>query len=231
MSHSSNPVDPGPLTPECLAILGLAPPVTEEDVKQAFLEKVKTSHPDHGGNAQQFMRLQEAFEQATEYARFKAGRMQWLSSWVEQYAEQQQLVEEIKTLGGSTEIESVDWLAQSIGTDFATVLDRITAVRLIGPQFDDEVISRLAEQWRPLAALRHLELKNSRVTSVGLRQLGGLVSMQHLDLSGTKVNRHTLQSVLRKLDRLQTLVLTNTGIGWLSRLRLRFDNRGLKILN
>ncbi len=83
-------------TLEVLAVLGLKPPVSVEDVKQAYLEKAKTAHPDRGGDPQAFVRLHVAFEQATEYARFKAGRMQWLSGWVEQYAEQQALIDEIR---------------------------------------------------------------------------------------------------------------------------------------
>ena len=94
-------------TLEILAVLGLRPPVTVDDVKQAYLEKAKTAHPDRGGDPQAFIRLHEAFEQATEYARFKAGRMQWLSGWVEQYAEQQELIQEVQTLGGQCEVESV----------------------------------------------------------------------------------------------------------------------------
>ncbi len=78
---------------EFLTVLGLAPPVTEQDVMQAYLDKCKAIHPDHGGNVTEFKRLHEAFEQATEYARFKASRMQWLSQWVEQYAEQEQVIE------------------------------------------------------------------------------------------------------------------------------------------
>ena len=85
--------------PEFLVVLGLRQPVTVEDVKQAYLEKAKLAHPDHGGNVQQFIALQKAFEQATEYAKFKAGRMKWLSGWVEQYAEQQALIDELKALG------------------------------------------------------------------------------------------------------------------------------------
>ena len=98
---------------EFLVVLGLIPPVTVEDVRQAYLEKAKTAHPDRGGSGDEFVRLQQAFEQATEYARFKAGRMQWLSQWVGQYADQEQVVGEIRALGGSVEIESCDWLATS----------------------------------------------------------------------------------------------------------------------
>ena len=41
---------------EFLGILGLAPPVTEEDVKQAYLVKARTAHPDQGGSVEKFKR-------------------------------------------------------------------------------------------------------------------------------------------------------------------------------
>ena len=34
--------------PEFMAILGLLPPYSREDVKRAYLAKVRTAHPDHG---------------------------------------------------------------------------------------------------------------------------------------------------------------------------------------
>src|SRR3990172_9069662 len=138
---------------EFLTLLGLAPPVTEEDVKQAYLDKAKAAHPDRGGDVESFKRLQEAFEQATEYARFKAGRMQWLSRWVEQYAEQEKVVEHIKALGGTVEVKSSDPLSRSIGPDFAAVLDKVVGIRLSGPKIDDAVVLQLATQRRMLAGL------------------------------------------------------------------------------
>jgi hypothetical protein len=215
--------------PEFLVLLGLVPPLTVEDVKQAYLEKAKTAHPDHGGSAEQFVQLHKAFEQATEYARFKAGRMQWLSQWVEQYAEQEQVVGEVKALGGSVEVDSSEWLATSIGADFATVLDRLIAIRLAGRRIDDRVLVNLAARRRTAAALERLELIDTQVTSVGLGQLQYFESLRHLDLSGTRVSRRAVQSILHDLRRLESIVLRNTGIGWWSRLRLRFSRRGLAV--
>ena len=157
--------------PEFLVVLGLSQPVTVDDVKQAYLEKAKTAHPDHGGDVQTFIRLQQAFEQATEYARFKAGRMKWLSGWVEQYAEQQQAIEQIKALGGSVEVESVDWMARTVGSDFATVLERVTTLRLDGPTVDDRTLLALIEHRRTLSGMHRLELTNTRVTGEGLAML------------------------------------------------------------
>jgi hypothetical protein len=183
-------------TLEFLAVLGLSPPVTVEDVKQAYLDKAKSAHPDRGGDAAAFVRLHEAFEQATEYARFKASRMQWLSGWVEQYAELQQLIEQIKALGGQTDVDSEESLQQTIGADFAAVMDRLTTVRLSGPQIDDAVLVQLAPMLRRQGGLRTLALTNTSVTSVGLRQLHRCESLRHLDLSGTKVSAQAVSALL-----------------------------------
>ncbi len=214
---------------EFLAILGLTQPVTVEDVKQAYLEKAKSAHPDRGGDAAQFVRLQKAFEQATEYAQFKAGRMQWLTRWVEQYAEQEQFVQEVKALGGTVKVSSAEALTRSIGHDFATVLERINAIRLSGPQIDDAVILQLTAQRRILAGLKRLELIDTRVTSVGLQHLHVLDSLQQLDLTGTRVGLHAIESLIKELPRLEGLVLRNTGLGWWARLKLRFAGHDLTI--
>ncbi len=219
--------DQSPQRIECLAILGLNPPVTVEDVKQAYLDKVKVAHPDRGGDAQQFIRLHEAFQQATEYAEFKAGRMQWLSRWVEQYADQQLVVQEIHELGGRIEIESVNWLAQSIGPDFATVLDRIVLLHLAGPKVDDRVLHEVATQRRALSGVRRLELINTSITSAGLSALNDCQSLRYLDLTGTRVNSQAVRLLLHKLPSLETIVLVGTGVGWWSKIRYRWSRPGL----
>ena len=93
---SSLPPKPNPkpadrTVPECISILGLLPPVTAEDVKQAYLAKARTAHPDRGGDAAAFMRLQKAFDEANDYVKFKAGKLEWLASKIEAYAEPEAL--------------------------------------------------------------------------------------------------------------------------------------------
>lgn len=220
------PVD---LNLEFLTVLGLTQPVTVEDVKQAYLEKAKAAHPDRGGDVKQFVRLQKAFEQATEYAQFKAGRMQWLTRWVEQYAEQEQLVKELKALGGSVTVNSADVLTSSIGQDFATVLERIQGIHLSGKRIDDAVLLHLGMQRRILAGLKRLDLIDTSVTSVGLQQLHDLDNLEHLDLSGTQVGFHALETLVRELPRIETLGLRNSGINLWSRMKLRFVRHDLVI--
>lgn len=214
---------------EFLAILGLAPPVTEEDVKQAYLVKARTAHPDQGGSVEEFKRLQEAFEQATEYARFKSGRMQWLSRWVEQYAEQEKLIERIKSWGGEVEINASDPLNRSIGPDFAVVLDKLIGVRLTGSQVTDATIEKLVAERRMLAGLRKLALINTSVTEVGLLKVRELDTLRHLDLTGTPVDPDVLDVILPPLQLLETLTLDQTGIGWTTKVKLRVKHRKLTI--
>lgn len=214
---------------EFLAVLGLTQPVSVEDVKQAYLDKAKTAHPDRGGDMQQFIRLQKAYEQATEYAQFKAGRMQWLTRWVEQYAEQQRVIDQVKALGGIVEVKPCDWLTQSIGPDFATVLDRVTAIRLSGPDINDNTLLNLAAERRILAGLKRLELIDTKVTPAGLQQLQEFESLTHLDITGTRAGPRVIEWLVRHLPQLESLVLRRTSIGWWSRMKLRMAHRGLSI--
>ncbi len=214
---------------EFLTVLGLAPPVTEEDVKQAYLVKARTAHPDQGGDVEQFKRLQEAFEQATEYARFKSSRMQWLSRWVEQYAEQDKFIERIKGLGGHVEVKASDPMTRSIGPDFAVVLDKLTGISLEGPNIDDATMAELVSQKRMLAGLHKLALLDTSVTYVGLLKVRELQNLRELDLSGTEVDPATLEPVLRELRSLEVLKLDRTGIGWPARVKLRVRYRNLTI--
>ena len=55
--------------PPCLVALDLQIPCTEEDVLSAYRERVKSLHPDRGGDMQKFLRLQRNFEQAMHLVR------------------------------------------------------------------------------------------------------------------------------------------------------------------
>src|SRR4029079_17625433 len=54
--------------PEFMVTLGLLPPYSAEDIKAAYFEKARAAHPDLGGTAQDFIRLQDAYQKAVEYA-------------------------------------------------------------------------------------------------------------------------------------------------------------------
>jgi len=128
MSQPASSSQPSAQRPECLEILGLMPPVTLEDVKQAYLVRAREAHPDRGGSQQDFVRVQQAFEDATEFVKFKASKLEWLASKIDAYAEQQEVATETIERGGSIEMEETDWLRKSFGDDFGHVADKLVAV-------------------------------------------------------------------------------------------------------
>ena len=175
--------------PECLSILGLLPPVTLEDVKQAYLAKARTAHPDRGGDPAAFMRLQKAFEDANDYVKFKAGKLEWLASKIESYAQQQEVVTETIERGGEVEMEEADWLESSFGEDFGRVADKLVAVRLHGAAADDLFAILLGFRAAALKDLAVLDLAGGTLTDEGLQQLKDLKALRSLDLRGTAVGK------------------------------------------
>lgn len=45
-------------------VLGIAPAASEEEIKRAYRKRALETHPDHGGDAEAFRRVQHAYEQA-----------------------------------------------------------------------------------------------------------------------------------------------------------------------
>jgi hypothetical protein len=212
--------------PACLEILGLRPPLTAEDVKQAYLAKAVTAHPDRGGSAEQFVLLQRAFEEANDYVKFKASKLEWLASKVEAYAEQQEVADAAIERGGAIEMEETDWLRKSFGDDFGHVADKLVAVRLRGPQADDVFAVLLGFRAESLKDLALLDLAGGTITDEGLVQLKGLKGLRHLDLRGSAVGRLAAE-VPSWFEKLEFLGLPKGAVGLFGRLamprRLRLE--------
>jgi hypothetical protein len=58
-----------PKVPRCLVVFGLGWPCEKEELLRAYREKIKTQHPDHGGDQKQFLKLQAHFEEAMAMVR------------------------------------------------------------------------------------------------------------------------------------------------------------------
>ena len=170
-------------------MLGLLLPVTAEDVKQAYLAKAMTMHPDRGGDPAEFVLLQKAFEEANDYVQCKAGKLEWLASKIEAYAQQQDVVSETIDRGGEVEMEEADWLRKSFGEDFGHVADKLVSVRLRGPAADDVFAILLGFRADSLKDLAVLDLAGGGLTDEGLLQLKSLTSLRSLDLRGTAVGK------------------------------------------
>lgn len=65
---TETPGDTAPSRESAFAALGLAASATEDDVRAAYRERVKSVHPDHGGDVESFRRLREAYTVARERA-------------------------------------------------------------------------------------------------------------------------------------------------------------------
>jgi hypothetical protein len=205
--------------PECLSILGLLPPVSLEDVKQAYMVKAMQAHPDRGGDPQEFIRLQKAFDDATEFVKFKASKIEWLASKIDAYAQQQEVATETIERGGSIEMEETDWLRRSFGEDFGHVADKLVAVRLPNGRADDVFAILLGFRADSLKDLAVLDLTGGPLTDEGLLQLKELKSLRHLDLRGTKVGKLAVE-VPGWFEQLEFLGLPKGAVGLFARMTM-----------
>jgi hypothetical protein len=216
---SSPPPPAAQQHPRCLTVLGLLPPVTDEDVKQAYLAKAKELHPDRGGDPAKFIDVQRAYEEAKDFVKFKAGKLEWLAAKIDAYAEQQEVVTETIERGGEVEMEETDWLKKSFGEDFGHVADKLVALRLNGPRADDVFAVLLGFRAGSLKDLARLDLAGGSITDEGLLQLKELTSLRHLDLRGTAVSKLGLDAV-QWFEQLEFLGLPSAAVGFFTRMTL-----------
>ncbi len=216
---TANTTDANAARAEFLETLGLSLPISEEDVQQAFLERVKSVHPDRGGTVEEFRRLERAYKQALQYARFRQGRRQWLRMVVDRYIHREKIIEEVKRLGGNVELEHVEWIKDDIGEDFAQMTERIIAIRVHGSSVDDRFIGTLQQHRMALDGLSELDLSSTAVTNEGVVQLGAFAYLRRLDLRDTSID-NTALTVLNSLRELEWLGLDGTQVNLLGRLML-----------
>jgi hypothetical protein len=171
--------------PDFMATLGLLPPYAVEDVKQAYFEKVKSAHPDAGGSVHDFLKLQQAFEKAIQYAEFRASRMKWLATNMERFVTQSLVVQSLIDRGAQVDTEQFDWLKRWFGDDFAQVTETVVEIALQGPRVTDETIEFLVKEYRTLDRLKRLDLHASRISDAGLQCLRVFTRLEKLDIRGT----------------------------------------------
>lgn len=198
--------------------LGLSPPYTLEDVKAAYYSKAQRLHPDHGGSADGFHRLHEAFEQAQEYVAYRGDRRAWIAGKLEGYVSLLEATERIEALGGSASSVTMDWMERSIG-DFAQLTQMVTRIRLVDSTRGDEFVHVLLEELPVLKHVHAIELPGCRVSDNAILSLRAYSELRRLDLSRTPITPRAL-GVVEALPHLQTLLLDGTSIGWWTRRRV-----------
>jgi Leucine-rich repeat (LRR) protein len=215
--------------PQFMVALGLLPPYSVEDVKQAFRGKAKATHPDGGGDAAQFIQLREAYERALEFTQLHEDRRGWIGARIEKYMSRELIVDEVQRWGGRVDMESNVWLERSYGPDLSRIVDRLAGIHLCGPQVGDEALNVLAEDHPALKELRLLDLSQSRISDKALNRLRGLKSLNRLDLRDTPISNRGLQ-LLNHLPDLDWLQLGGTSVNWWGRARLRWSFPKLEVV-
>ena len=218
--------------PRFMETLGLLPPLSEEDVKRAYLAKIKSAHPDHGGSRTDFDAIQQAYRQAQEYLEMRTDRRGWIRARVDEYLAVGKVVECLEAMEAEVTTDSVDWLEKSFG-DFAELSTKVTGVKPSGAATCDELIDTMVVESGALRSLERLELPGCPISDKAVLQIRVFESLTHLDLSHTPVTARILD-VMEWLPRLETLELEGTSLGWSvtrkvrSILRSRQKNRDLK---
>jgi len=209
----------GPDRPECMVVLGLMPPYSADDVKHAYLAKVKQLHPDHDGKRADFDKLQEAYEQAQLYVIFRGDRRGWIARRVEEYLAVEEVTKKLREFGAEVETRAVDWLEKSFG-DFAELTQSIVGVRLAGADNGNDVLRYMVGQYDHMLELRRLELPSSNITDGAVLQLTVFRRLAHLDLSNTAVTGNAL-ALIQWLPELETINLEATSITWWTRRKVK----------
>lgn len=205
--------------PDCMVLLGLAPPYAVEDVKAAFRAKAKEAHPDHGGSAHQFDALQKAFEQAQQYLDFRSDRRGWIANQMAGYLGVQEVIDTLEEYGAEVTSDAIDWLKKSFG-DFAQLTENIIGVRLEGSDKADEMIRYMVGHAADLGGLIRLELPHCHLTDAAVLELEAFQQLLHLDLTGTPVTKDATWIVDAILG-LETLDLQGTRVGWWMRRKVQ----------
>jgi hypothetical protein len=198
--------------PDYMIELGLAPPYTLQDVKQAYFTKAMKVHPDHGGTVEEFRALQAAFEKAKQYAEFRIDRRHWIAGKMEEYLAVRRVSERLEAFGAEVTTNAVDWLEKSFG-DFAQLTETITGVRLAKSPRADQLIAAMVEEREVLGSLTHLALPGCQLSDGAAQQLESFKQLKNLDLSGTPVTNDALWFV-DELPALESLNLDGTQVGW-----------------
>jgi hypothetical protein len=209
-SHSNRPA--------FAVTLGLLPPYSIEDVKRAYRDKVKDAHPDRGGDRAAFDRIQQAYEEAGEYLKFRSDRRLWVAARMDEYLAIASLIERLRALGAEVDSTMLDWMRQSFG-DFANMTESILAVRLHDSPHVAEVVDLMIKERASLPGLKRLSLAGCPVDNLLALELRAFKSLSELDLSRTQITERAL-TVAQFLPELVSLNIEGTSVGWWARHKL-----------
>jgi hypothetical protein len=198
-----------------MVTLGLSPPYVLDDVKQAYRDRARETHPDRGGSTAAFNEVQVAFERAQAYLEFRGDRRSWIAAKMSRYTELRAAVDRLEALGAVVTTHAPEWLENSFG-DFAQLSETARIVRLEASADGDALIQALVADHHALRDIESLALPKCRLTDQAVLSLAPFQQLKHLDLSGTPVTALILD-LIDAIESLETLNLDGTKVGWLAK--------------
>jgi hypothetical protein len=184
----ATPSSPDPEVPGCLAVLGLRPPVTLEDVKQSYLAKAFVLHPDRGGDPEAFVQLQAAFERGGEAVMEETD---WLrKSFGEDFGHVADKLVKLTLNGPAAD----DTFAILVGFRADSLKD-LVELDLAGGAVTDEGLLQL----KGLKNLRRLDLRGTAVGKLGAEAAGWFEKLEFLGLPTGSVGMFARLAMPRRL--------------------------------
>ncbi|QDU58407.1 J domain-containing protein [Aeoliella mucimassa] len=207
--------------PDFMVKLGLAPPYAPDDVKHAYLSKVKEVHPDLGGDPQAFREVHEAYLQAQEFLSIKGDSLRWIGNHMEEYLESRVLASQLRELGATVQTASIDWLRRSFG-DFAELTETILAVGLKNaePKTADAVLTSMTAAPAAMHRLTRLELPHCGLGDAAVDKITVFKGIERLNLTGNAISSAAAQSLVNRLPSLMELDISDTKVGWWTKRRI-----------
>ena len=204
--------------PEFMAILGLLPPYSLDDVKRAYLVKVRSAHPDHGGEITAFRRIQEAYEAAQQHVQFNSDKRSWIAAQVDRYVALSELEEKLRGHGAEVEYQQTDWLQKSYG-DFAEMTAKVQAISLKDSPAGNEVAQLLVTHHVLVGSLKRLKFLRCELSDDAALSFRCFQLLDYLDLGGNKLSRRV--SVLAEsIPTLKEFHLEDTAVGMWEKMKL-----------
>lgn len=211
--------------PRFMVHLGLLPPYSLNDVKNAYWTKARTAHPDAGGSAEEFVRLNEAYCQAKEYVRFVGDRRHWIGELTERFIRHTQCVEALKEQGAVVELHQEDWRFETM-EDFAQLTEVLVGIRWSSTAAVGEFVEILRNHPGCFSSLRLLDLASSDLCDSDSIEIEKLTSLVRLDLRRTSISNRSFER-LCQLPHIEDIHVKGCRVGWIHFLRMRWRHRNI----
>lgn len=205
--------------PDFMATLGLLPPYTLDDVKQAYKKKALLAHPDHGGNPQVFQEIQEAYQNALGFLSLRDDRRGWIANQMDRYLAQQGLEDRLIQLGATVKDPHTDWLERSYG-DFAELTSVIDSIELPAGGDGNALIDLMVSDKNHLGSLKRVILADCGVTIDRALQLGQFHTLRHIDLCKNRLSGRVTE-LISTLPMLKELRIEQSSVSWWHRQKIK----------